>query len=186
MKAHLQRQLLRLDQQRNRLLERLDAFTPAQLAYQPAPTSWSMAGVVQHLVLVEEGVVRTARRMADSIPSRSSLGVQLRYRVLIGIMHSGIRVQSPVPTIIPIGHISPADLRPRWDAARRALAEYVEERTQGEPGRPAFRHPRTGWISVAQGLRFIEAHCDHHLRQIDRIRRAEGFPDQSANATIWT
>jgi hypothetical protein len=26
------------------------------------------------------------------------------------------------------------------------------------------------------GLRFLEAHCDHHMRQIERILAVDGFP----------
>lgn len=176
MPTALQRQYARLERQRSALLERMDAFTDAQHAFQPAPESWSLAGVVQHLVLVEEAMVRNGRRQAATRPAWVSLRSRLKGRLVLTVLARDVRVRVPVPTVIPQEHVPIATLGPRWAAARADLVAYLE----GLPGpgwaRTAFFHPRTDWITAMGGLRLFEAHCAHHLRQIDRITASESFP----------
>ena len=64
MLTALQRRHARLERQRFVLLERLDGYTDEQHAFQPGPSSWSLAGVVQHLILVEERLVGYGRAQA--------------------------------------------------------------------------------------------------------------------------
>lgn len=62
------------------------------------------------------------------------------------------------------------------------LATYTDAQHAFQPdpaprwARATFRLPRIGWVTATGGLRFLEAHCDHHSRQIERILTAEGFP----------
>ena len=176
MPTALRRQYARLERQRAALLDRLGPFTDAQRAFQPDPESWSLAGVVQHLVLVEEAMVRNGRRQAAT----RSAGVTLRSRILARMLFAAlgrdIRVRAPVVAVVPRSHLPLAELVPRWAAARADLMDYVE----GLPGplwwRTAFFHPGTGWITAMGGLRLFEVHCAHHLRQIERIAGDARFP----------
>jgi len=176
MPTALRRQYARLESQRTTLLDRLSTYTDAQHAFQPHPESWSLAGVVQHLVLVEEAMVRNGRRQATTRPAGVALGSRVRARVLFTLLGRDIRVRAPVAVVVPQTHLPLADLAPRWTAARADLMDYVE----GLPGpmwqRTAFFHPRTGWITAMGGLRLFEVHCAHHLRQIERIVSDPGFP----------
>jgi hypothetical protein len=164
----------RLERQRAALLERLDAYADGQHAFQPAPDCWSLAGVVQHLVLVEEALVRYGRRQAGTRPARVTLWSRLKGRMVLAVLARDVRIRVPVATVIPVAHVPIALLGPRWAAARVDLLAYLDELGSAW-GRTAFFHPRTGWITAAGGLRFLEAHCAHHVRQIDRITRAPGF-----------
>lgn len=37
-----------------------------------------------------------------------------------------------------------------------------------------IKHPRLGYLNASQWLRFIAIHLDHHLKQIDRIKKSFG------------
>ncbi len=176
MATTLQRQYARLERQRAALLERLDAYADAQHAFQPDPESWSLAGVVQHLVLVEEALVRNGRRQAATRPSRVSLRSRFKARLVLSVLARDVRVRAPVAAVVPQTHVPIALLGPRWTAARAELLAYLDELPGPAWARTAFFHPRTGWITGAGGLRFLHAHTHHHLRQVDRIFASEGFP----------
>jgi DinB superfamily len=176
MPTAVSHQYARLEQQRAALLERLEAYTDRQHAFQPTPDCWSIAGVVQHLVLVEEALVRYGRREAAARPARVTLRSRLKQRVVLAVLSRDVRVPVPVAAIVPVAHVPIALLGPRWTAARADLQAYLNELPGPAWARTAFFHPSTGWITAAGGLRFLHAHTRHHLRQIDRILGAEGFP----------
>jgi hypothetical protein len=175
MPTAVPRQYPRLERQRAALLERLDAYTDGQHAFQPAPDCWSLAGVVQHLVLVEEALVRYGRRQAATRPPRVTLRSRLKERIVLSVLARDVRVRAPVAAVIPVTHVPIALLAPRWAAARVDLLVYLDELPGPAWARTAFFHPRTGWITAAGGLRFLQAHCAHHVHQIERITRAPGF-----------
>ena len=176
MPTAFERRRVRLERQRLALLERLAAYTDAQHAFQPDPSSWSLAGVVLHLVLVEESLVRYGRTQAATRPPWVRLRTRLRERMVLAALGRDLRFRAPVPAVVPQGHVSLAVLATRWEAARADLMTYVAEVPAPRWARAAFRHPRIGWVTAMGGLRFLEAHCDHHIRQIERILTAEGFP----------
>ena len=176
MPTAFQRQFARLEGQRADLLDRLGAMSEAQHAFQPGPECWSIAGVVQHLVLVEETMVRNGRRQTATRPAWVTPRSHLMGRIVIRALARDIRVRAPTPAVLPRGHIPVADLAPRWAAARTDLLDYLEGMKAPHAWRTAFFHPRTGWITPMGGLRFFEVHCAHHLRQIERITAAAGFP----------
>jgi hypothetical protein len=177
MLTAFQRQHARLERQRLVLLERLATYTDAQHAFQPDPSSWSLAGVVQHLILVEERLVGYGRAQAAQRPLWVRLRTRLRERMVLAALGRGdLRIRAPVPEIVPQTHVPLAELGPRWEAARADLMTYVAEVPAPRWARAAFRHPRIGWVTAMGGLRFLEAHCDHHIRQIERILTTDGFP----------
>jgi hypothetical protein len=166
----------RLERQRAALLERLDAYADGQHAFQPAPDCWSLAGVVQHLVLVEEAFVRYGRRQTATRPQRVTFESRLKARIALAVLARDVRIRVPVAAVIPAAHVPIALLGPRWAAARADLLAYLAELPGPAWARTAFFHPRTGWITAPGGLRFLHAHTRHHIRQIDRIIGAENFP----------
>jgi DinB family protein len=176
MPTALQCQYASLERQRTALLERLGSYGDAQHAFQPDPESWSIAAVVQHLVLVEEAMVRYGRRQAETRPARVTLRSHLLGRIVVRALAFDIRVRAPARAVVPMEHIGLTELAPRWIVARADLLDYVEGLQGSRAWRTAFFHPRTGWITAMCGLRFFEGHCGHHLRQIERIAAAERFP----------
>jgi hypothetical protein len=176
MPTALQRQYARLERQRTAFLDRLGSYDEAQQAFQPDPESWSIAAVVQHLILVEEAMVRNGRRQSETRPTRVTVRSHMLGWIAVRALAFDIRIRAPTRAVVPMTHVSVSDLAPRWIAARADLLDYVERLPDPLTGRTAFFHPRTGWITPMCGLRFFEGHCGHHLRQIGRIVAAEGFP----------
>ncbi|MBA3497291.1 MAG: DinB family protein [Gemmatimonadales bacterium] len=176
MPTALQRQYARLERQRAALLDRLGTYGDVQHAYQPDAECWSLAGVVQHLVLVEEALVRNGRKQAATRPARVTLPSRVKARIVLSVLARDTRIRAPVAAIVPQTHVPIALLGPRWAAARTDLLKYLDELPGPVWLRTAFYHPRTDWITASGGLRFLEAHCAHHFRQIDRIIGSASFP----------
>jgi hypothetical protein len=176
MPTGLERRFAALERQRVELLGRLAPLSDTQHSFQPDPSSWSLAGVVHHLVLVEERFVENGRARATRRPTRVTLQARVRQQVVLAVMARDIRVRAPSKAVVPRSHVPLVLLDARWRAARSALLDYLAELPGPIWIRSAFYHPGAGWITAAGGLRFLQAHTRHHLRQIDRILGAEGFP----------
>ena len=143
---------------------------PARLAFHPAPASWSALDLVEHLVLVEEAVLRG---IPDRPPTRS-LADSARAAMVLPILFltfaRGGRFRAPTREVLPVGGSSLAQLDARWTRARANLRAVLQLMGPEDLSRPFFRHPVIGWLTTLEGLGFLERHVGHHLRQVERIR----------------
>jgi hypothetical protein len=170
MLRQLERRIGRLERQRAALLRELHGMKPAQLAFHPAPASWSALDLVEHLVLAEEAVLRgipdrpPTRSLADS--ARAAMVLPLLYLTFA----RGVRLRAPTRDVLPVGGSSLPQLEARWTRARANLRAVLELMGPEDLPRPFFRHPVIGWLTTLEGLGFLERHVAHHLQQVKRIR----------------
>ncbi len=166
----------RLERQRHALLDELLAHTPAQLAFIPAPRSWSLAALIQHLVLVDEGTLRFLTLKAPRPANGRTLVHRLRWMALKLAGAGPIRVKAPNAAIIPAEDVPVETLVARWEAARAALESHLEGITESQLDLLVFKHPIAGPLPIIETLEFLELHLIHHGHQIRRIRGAPGWP----------
>ena len=168
MLPELQQKFDAIEERRQALFDRLARDDDARLRYHPAPGSWSMLQVVEHLVLVEGLVVKTMLR-----PDRPV--VQRRWWHRIGawlvsiVLGSGLRVPAPSRRVVPIADTPLHESRASWDDLRRQLLAFLNGTTAESARLLGFRHPVSGPLDVPASLDFIRTHFDHHMRQIARI-----------------
>jgi uncharacterized damage-inducible protein DinB len=166
---------VRIDRQRRAVLAEVEALGSEQLLFRPDNASWSPLEVVEHLVRVEEGIVsrvkqREPRTWREAARARFALELVSVYFLL------GRRLKVPVQGVLPLGGVTLADLRARWDAAQQAMRRTVEGFGPLDFGRPMMRHPILGLLTPMETLTFVLRHIAHHRRQIARIRRSPGYP----------
>ena len=172
--------LVRLDRERAVVLATLDAMTPAQRDFRPAPDAWSAADVTDHLAKAESGQIEIVRRQVEAGSARRSLGRPSAPRrwLIERIMRSGLRVRMPAavaPRVAPTGvafEASRAVLAGCGDAWRALAAAFPPELESVG----VFAHPVAGPLTAAGAVCFAAAHLDHHRRQLRRIQAAPGYP----------
>ncbi|HEX5004097.1 MAG TPA: DinB family protein [Gemmatimonadales bacterium] len=177
MLTSLAHRLVLVDRAREAFLARLRAATVAQRAFRPAPGSWSMLEVTEHLVLAEE---KSLLGMLKGPPPGTTVTpvARVRMALVLLVLRTDFKVKVPVSRVVPQGNATLQELEQRWGAARRGLEAFLETVTQSGLHAARFRHPIGGWVSVGRGLAFYVDHIGHHARQLERIRRAAGFPVQ--------
>jgi hypothetical protein len=94
------------------------------------------------------------------------------------VLRSGYRVQVPerARRALPDPELDLGAVRAFWGEARAALRGALDGVSRAELGEEAYRHPICGPVDFREGLAIMIDHFDHHLRQIERIRRAPGYP----------
>lgn len=164
-----------LDRAREEFLAAVEAATEAQRRFRPAPESWSMLEVTEHCVLAEE---KSVLGMLKGPPPGMTVTpiAHVRMWMVRLVMKSDIRVKVPVARVVPTGDATLPELAARWDESRRGLAAFLGRITDADADAARFRHPIGGWVTAGEGVAFLAGHIGHHARQLDRIRRAAGFP----------
>ncbi len=172
----------RLERQRHALLDELLAHTPAQLAFIPAPGSWSLAALIQHLVLVEEGTLKFLTLKAPRPANGRTFMHRVRWTLVRLVGPGPYRAKAPNAAIIPGADVPVEKLVARWGAARVELESYLERITDPQIDLLVFKHPIAGPLPIMDTLQFLELHLIHHGHQIRRIRAAPGWPAAASPA----
>jgi len=165
----------RLAQSRDRALAFVEATDGPRRGLRPGEGQWSMLQVIEHLVLAEEGTLRVLRQGPGPRP-RVTFRSRLALRAIEVLFGLGARVRVPSQSLAPSGADALDTLRSRWSGAREGIAAVVRGLDADGLRQPRFRHPVAGWLTVGQGLDFLERHIRHHERQLHRIRRALNPP----------
>jgi len=174
MKQDFRAQVAALTQRREALLKEVGALPEAQLTFRPMPEAWSIAQVIEHLLLVEGGIV-------ERVTTRPPRAVRIRMRDRLGYaavwvaLSYGLRIKAPVQSVMPHKGITLSDASEQWRSILRSLSTHLEVMRDQDLRLTVFKHPIGGPMTLAEALLFITRHFDHHLRQIARVRNTPGF-----------
>lgn len=176
MQKDFERRLDDMDDWKDALLGALSIESPERLAFRPEGKGWCALDVVQHLVLVEEGVVGYARKKLQAPPQPVPLLDRAKLALLVLVLKSPLRFRAPVPVVVPEETLPLAELRVRWEKVRGELRELLGSLPAERRKTLLFRHPIGGALDPTGTLDFIQEHAEHHDAQVRRTWRAEGCP----------
>ena len=174
---------------RRRVIGAVAGITVAQEAFRPLLEAWSIAQVVEHLVLAEQSGINPIWRAAE--------GVRRGRPVWRGdAVHRGAPIEAviartweltePGPLTWKTAAAVPESAVPRtggplayW-AARLEATQPVLERLPAvlaglDLEAVVYPHALSGPLDARQRLEFLRWHLDHHLQQIEETRAAPGF-----------
>lgn len=156
---------------RQEVLEQVAALTADQAIQKPSEDEWSVAEIIEHLVLAEHMGVRKIWQAADGAgpggavegPSNAGLSIE---EVIAGTWKT--YEQAP-PDATPSGEGS----LDYWTACFRACQPVLEElgtRLEGvDLSTVIFPHFLCGPLDARQRLEFLRFHIERHGRQIERL-----------------
>jgi uncharacterized damage-inducible protein DinB len=177
MLPSLQTRFDAIESQRRAFIDDLAALAAAQLAFRPAPDAWSLGDVAQHLTLVDAKTTRVlTERRVTGVSRRAVLDVVYRARLLDLLWLTHLRVKMPVKGVAPDPSVTLPETAKRWGDARTALRGYLDGMDETAARAIVYRHPVGGYMDIADTLRFLEKHHEHHLHQVARLKRAAGYP----------
>lgn len=137
----------------------------------PSDDIWSIAEVIEHLVLIDESLYKTilhkAENIPDTIPETTPNGK---------ILH--IVPNPKYGKVVAPKHITPQTI---YTSKQEAIAAFNKSRDTIEAfatttnlplERIAFRHFSLGLLNGKNWLVFIAAHCQRHIYQIRNLKKA--------------
>ena len=166
---------------RARVLDEVGGLSEHQAAWRPPADSWSIREVLHHLVIAEGlgGRVSTAtlRRAAERGPL-AAYPQECEADVLAWdppTADDRWPVEVPEPAV-PTDREPLAALREALATQAQRTAAVLDRLAAIDPRAVTAAHPLLGEMNLAQWARFAAYHLRVHLRHIQDIKAAPGFP----------
>ncbi len=165
--------LRKLETQKCDVLSEVARLSSTQLRFRPQPGDWSALDVLDHLVKVEESLLRTVRRhLPDgvAISARDRVGALLITSVMLSPMR--VKVPASASMVLPAATMDLPAIVASWSSVRDQMANLLESLQPAQFRMGVFQHPVSGWMTMTDTLRFISAHLQHHRYQLNRLKLA--------------
>jgi len=154
-------------------------LSPAQLAFRPKPSSWTLAEGIEHGTLAE-------RRFPDIVTEAMQKPADPAFRRKIRVKDEAIRPRmtsrswrAKSPEVFrPTGRFATSELAIQTLQGQRARTMTYASQTADDLRHHYWRHPLTGHIDLYQTLLLMSAHLERHTAQMERIKETEAFPRQ--------
>ncbi len=167
---------------RDSLLEAVSGLSDSQWHFKPAPDRWSIAEILEHLVLIEERVHGIVGQMQDAPPGQPDrMDSQVDEVILAEVPIRSTRLQAP-PPVSPSHQWSPAETVALFLESRARTFELLIEA-------PALRghvvpHPVLGPWDGYQWILAASAHSARHTDQMLEVKACPGFPATHAASSV--
>ena len=155
---------------RGKLKETVAALSEGQLDARPDGEKWSVKQIVEHVAMVNDGVVRICSKLLSKAESagRPASGFSMSAGFLEKATGSA-DAKLEAPEIVHPGGARLADSLAKLDASAEALKGLREKFEKFDGTEPKFPHPYFGDLSAQEWFVLSGAHEGRHLRQIRRI-----------------
>lgn len=167
----------------SQVLDETAGLTVEQWRFRPLEGAWSASDCVEHLTLIEEGLLRTVQAMANQPEAPADVLAQTAGRddMIVRMIRSRKqRVEAP-PSVRP--SCEPGDPLPmleRFRRVRQGSIEYLESTSDPLRAR-VYPHYILGPFDGYQWMLFLAAHVERHLKQ---VREAKDHPDFPRSAPV--
>ena len=170
MLEEIQKRFAALENRRKKILNQLETLPQDRLSVKPGFDKWSIVEVVQHLVLVEQEMVKQA--VKNPVPPDSGRAPRSReaLEMVLEILERDVRVDVPAVRMEPDGQITIDVLRTRWEESQAQLRRYFQRLQEENVETLVFSHPVAGSLNALDMLDLANVHADYHIRQIESIQ----------------
>jgi hypothetical protein len=177
MHRRLEQLLQYIDNQRAELLAAVDTVPPLDRERRPTPEVWSVAEVLEHLVIVEQGVARLIARRIDK--AKDTLPKETETEPLFGSLDRFALLDREhymeAPDLVrPTGTLPVEDAVPALFESRLALRAALEMGDGLALGAVSAPHVLLGPLTLYQWVLFIGQHESRHAKQIRDIGASLG------------
>jgi len=162
----------------SRFIAAVSNLTEAQANFRPDENQWTIAEIVEHVGIVNDGFLRLTHKLlkeAESAAKPPKADLNLGHTSLNEKGEQPEPFQAP-ERVRPKGGVGIEDSLTK---ARAALAGIVEIQSRLEAvdlSEQMFPHPAFGPINAYQWMVLMGEHEDRHRAQIERLKAANGFP----------
>jgi uncharacterized damage-inducible protein DinB len=173
--------LQHLARSRERLLQAVHGLSSEQHAFHPAEDRWSVADCVEHLIVVENFVLRSIERNLASPPDAAKQSeVRGKEQVILELVPSrNRRVKGPAEVMPTRRWPQFEELLGEFEATRHRSVQFAAA-TQADLRSHFFPHPFLGELDCYQWLLFLGTHCERHVRQLEEVKSDAAFPKHLA------
>lgn len=164
------------DKIRERLRETVGSLTVEQLNYLPEGEKWTVAQIVEHLSLVDDGMTRISARLLRKARENGKAAdgtVKISEEFLRKIYEANDQKLKAPEIVHPQGKQTIAESLAKMEENRKRLNELRPLFESVECSDYKFPHPAFGELTAHEWLALLGGHEARHLKQIKRILNSE-------------
>jgi DinB family protein len=151
----------------------LENISADQACFKTAPDRWSIAGIAEHVVSVEEFLLLL---LSSAEPSTQEIDHKMDERIHRWAANRTRVVPAP-EGVHPCGRFADlADSAAHFREVRQKTHRYVQQTAANVRGL-RVQHPVAGNIDAYQCLLLLAYHPQRHIGQIEEIKSRPDFPD---------
>lgn len=167
--------VVHLEESRSAILQAVRGLSDGQWKFREAPGRWSVAEIVEHLALAEQVLFDRVRQGAlKSRPAAPGREYARLDKTILMLVPDRSNKATAAPGTEPAMRWPPNQALDEFRSKRQQTIEFLRtavglrDRVSDSP----FGEPMDDY----QWLLFISAHTGRHLKQIDEVKAAAGFP----------
>ena len=156
----------------DRLRTLVASIEPAKLHILPEGEKWSIANVVEHVSLVEEGMIKICAKLlakaeSSSQPANGSIQTSDEFGQK-ALEIAKIKLEAP-DFVLPTCQRSVGESMRRLDESRQTLTTLQALFEKFDSNGHRFPHPYLGNLSAGEWLTLIGGHKLRHIKQIENL-----------------
>lgn len=164
-----------VDQEHADLKATVLTVPPHHLRESPGPQRWSVAQVLEHLVLTERQVAGLLNRLLSRAAARG-IPPETDERPILAVIDTRRITDRSIRTIAidalrPPGTLAPAESIEALDAARIELEQAARIGSGLALAQITYPHPTLGTLNAYEWIAFVGAHMARHNEQIRETAR---------------
>jgi hypothetical protein len=172
-----------LQQTRDGVAAATEGLSEAQWRFKPAPECWSIAEILEHMVLTQELIMGPVfAQLATAPPAPADHDARQIDTLIVGVFPERTAKFKGPEILAPTGRWTPSEATARLTANCVRLSEYLEStpglRQHAVESRP-LKAISKGEFQVMDGYQWvlaIAAHTERHTRQILEVKADAQFP----------
>jgi hypothetical protein len=153
--------------------ELLDTYTDEHFIETPPMGGWSYAEVYDHILKASLGSAIAAERCTNNNcpPTKKGMSFWGHYLMLTGLFPPGkVKVPESVAAKMAPKKLEKEEAKNLIIKTRKKITD-ITDLINDAPYNARWLHPRLGMLNAGQWLKFIRIHLQHHLKQLERIKR---------------
>jgi hypothetical protein len=156
----------------------VSGLSEAQANFRPDETRWTIAEIVEHVSIVNDGFLRIMRKLlneAESAPKPPKADLNLGPTSLNEKGEPVEPFQAP-ERVHPKGGVGIADSMAKMRDSLAGIGELQPRIEAVDMSEQMFSHPVFGAINAYRWLILLGEHEDRHRGQIERLKASAGYP----------
>jgi hypothetical protein len=180
--AELDHARLYLQQTQNGVIGATKGLSQAQWSFKPAPDRWSIAEIVEHMVLAEDLILGPVRQQLANAPAAGEREASKVDAIVMNQMPDRTTKFKAPDIIQPTGRWTAAVTMDRLRQNYAQLMEYLEntpDLRRHSVDAPSLKALSKGAYDSMDGYQWIltaAAHIERHTKQILEVRADASFP----------
>lgn len=157
------------------LREAVADLDDAKAGYRASPDNWTIAEILEHLATVQEGMSKISYlllKQADGTAAKPDV-----WPLDLSMIEKGLGTNFQAPeNVRPKGGVGIGESLEKLGRDYERLCDMQARLEAVDLNAATFPHPAFGPLGGYHWLVLLGFHEQKHTRQIERIKREEGFP----------